>query len=122
MANAYTNTALDPLAALQRWIKYTQSEIWSIKNELRLWKDGTASVRQIQRSQLDVLQRQLRENEQKLGEALDAISALFDTQCAMQNLIANLLIDLESLRGQTQTVNSNDQIPPTQPCPIELSD
>ena len=48
-------------AALQCWISYTQAKVLTIKKDLRLLRDDTMSVGQLQQNQHDVVQRQLRE-------------------------------------------------------------
>ena len=41
------NSAYDPLAPLQRWVIYTQTEIINLKEELRAAKEEEQSIRNL---------------------------------------------------------------------------
>ena len=61
MSQISLNSALDPLAPLQRWVAYTQTEVLRLKEELRAAKEEEQSIRTLQQRQLDSVQVQLRE-------------------------------------------------------------
>ena len=48
MSQINLNSAFDPLAPLQRWVTYTQTEIRRLKEELRAAKEEEQSVRTLQ--------------------------------------------------------------------------
>ena len=56
-------------------------------------------MRKIQQSQLDVIQSQLRESEQRLQELNSAIIQVQEHQDTMQQVITALLQDLQTLRS-----------------------
>ena len=71
------SSACDPLAPLQRWITYTQNEVLQLKRELYEHKQEMANVQKIQQQQLDSVQTQIRESEQRVAELIDAVTELF---------------------------------------------
>ena len=71
------DSACDPLAALQRWITYTQNELITVRGDVRLLRDEATSVQRIQQSQLDVLTTQVRDMESQISEILSAVTELF---------------------------------------------
>ena len=110
------SSACDPLAPLQRWITYTQNEVLQLKRELYEHKQEMANVQKIQQQQLDSVQTQIRESEQRVAELIDAVTELFLKQSKTQDLLTTLLSDFASLQIQTQAPQeSNDTIPATQP-------
>ena len=110
------SSACDPLAPLQRWITYTQNEVLQLKRELYEHKQEVANVQKIQQQQLDSVQTQIRESEQRVAELIDAVTELFLKQSKTQDLLTKLLSDFASLQIQTQAPQeSNDTIPATQP-------
>ena len=110
------SSACDPLAPLQRWITYTQNEVLQLKRELYEHKQEVANVQKIQQQQLDSVQTQIRESEQRVAELIDAVTELFLKQSKTQDLLTKLLSDFASLQIQIQAPQeSNDTIPVTQP-------
>ena len=110
------SSACDPLAPLQRWITYTQNEVLQLKRELYEHKQEVANVQKIQQQQLDSVQTQIRESEQRVAELIDAVTELFLKQSKTQDLLTKLLSDFASLQIQIQAPQeSNDTIPATQP-------
>ena len=111
------SSACDPLAPLQRWITCTQNEVLQLQRELYYeHKQEVANVQKIQQQQLDSVQTQIRESEQRVAELIDAVTELFLKQSKMQDLLTKLLSDFASLQIQTQAPQeSNDTIPATQP-------
>ena len=110
------SSACDPLAPLQRWVTYTQNEVLQLKRELYEHKQEMANVQKIQQQQLDSVQTQIRESEQRVAELIDAVTELFLKQSKTQDLLTTLLSDFASLQIQTQAPQeSNDTIPATQP-------
>ena len=89
-----------------------------MKEDLRLLHDDTMTVRQLQQSQLDVVQRQLHDMDQKLTEVMEAVAELSDGQRKIQKVRSDLLPDLAALKEQSQ-LNLNDALPPTQPCHVD---
>ena len=110
------SSACDPLAPLQRWVTYTQNEVLQLKRELYEHKQEMANVQKIQQQQLDSVQTQIRESEQRVAELIDAVTELFLKQSKTQDLLTKLLSDFASLQIQIQAPQeSNDTIPATQP-------
>ena len=102
MSQINLNSAFDPLAPLQRWVTYTQTEILSPKEELRAVKEEEQSVRTPQQRQLDSVQVQLRDMDQRLSEVVDAVTELFNKQESVHEMLGHLLQGLNALKGQTQ--------------------
>ena len=115
MSQISLNSALDPLAPLQRWVAYTQTEVLRLKEELRAAKEEEQSIRTLQQRQLDSAQVQLREMDQRLSESevVDAVIELFNKQKSVHT--QHLLHDLDALKGQTQQTIPQATIPHTQP-------
>ena len=59
MANL--NSAMEPLLALDRWIRYTQSELQSVRSDTIQQREEEKAVRRIQQMQLDSIQGQVRD-------------------------------------------------------------
>ena len=59
MANL--NSAVEPLLALDRWIRYTQSELQSVRSDTIQQREEEKAVRRIQQMQLDSIQGQVRD-------------------------------------------------------------
>ena len=115
MSQINLNSAFDPLAPLQRWVTYTQKEILWLKAELRAAKDEEQSIRTLQQRQLDSVQVQLRDMDQRLSEDVDAVTELFNKQKSVHEMLGHLLSDLNALKGQTQQQDPPLTIPDTQP-------
>ena len=115
MSQINLNSAFDPLAPLQRWVTYTQTEILRLKEELRAAKEEEQSVRTLQQRQLDSVQLQLRDMDQRLSEVVDAVTELFNKQKSVHEMLGHLLNDLNALKGQTQQQDPPMTIPDMQP-------
>ena len=109
------SSACDPLAPLQRWITYTQNEVLQLKRELYEHKQEMANVQKIQQQQLDSVQTQIRESEQRVAQLTDAVTESFTKQSKTQDLLTKLLSDFAFLQVQTQAPQASiDAIPATQ--------
>ena len=115
MSQINLNSAFDPLAPLQRWVTYTQTEILRLKEELRAAKEEEQSVRTLQQRQLDSVQVQLRDMDQRLSEVVDADTELFNKQKSVHEMFGHLLNDLNALRRENQQQDPPMTIPGTQP-------
>ena len=73
-----------------------------LKRELHEHKQEVANVQRIQQQQLDSVQTQIRESEQRVAELIDAVTELFTKQSKTQDLLTKLLSDFASLQVQTQ--------------------
>ena len=114
-ASVLMSSACDPLAPLQRWITYTQCEVLQIKRELHDYRQEVSASHKIQQQQLDTVQSQLRESEQRITELIEAVAELFQKQNRTQDLLGKLLADLASLRVHSQAPEaSSEEIPATQ--------
>ena len=60
-----TNSALTALAALERWIAFTQQELMDVRQDLTAFSQEFHQARIISQQQIDVLTRQLREVQQE---------------------------------------------------------
>ena len=116
MSQISLNSAFDPLAPLQRWVTYTQTETLRLKEELRAAKEEEQSIRTLQQRQLDSVQVQLRDMGQRLSEVVDAVTKLLNKQKSVHEMWGHLLQDLNALKGQTQQQDLPMTIPDTQPC------
>ena len=94
---------------------YTQTEVLRLKEELRTAKEQEQSIRTLQQRQLDSVQVQLREMDQRLSEVVDAVTELFNKQKSIHDLLGRLLHDFDALKGQTQQTIPATMIPHTQP-------
>ena len=72
------NSAMEPLLALDRWIRYTQSELQSLRADTIQHKEEEKSIHRIQPAQLDSVQSQVRDLSQQLAELTEAITELFN--------------------------------------------
>ena len=72
-------------------------------------------VRTIQQRQFDSVQAQLREMDQRLSEAVDAVTELSKKQKSVHEMLGHLLQDFNALKGQTQQQDPPMTIPDTQP-------
>ena len=70
LASVWMSSACDPLAPLQRWITYTQSEVLQIKRELHEYRQEVSATQKIQQQQLDAVHSQLREGEPRITELI----------------------------------------------------
>ena len=68
MSQISLNSAFDPLAPLQLWVTCTQTEILRLKEELRAAKEEEQSIQPLPQRQLDSVQVQLRDMDQRLSE------------------------------------------------------
>ena len=69
MSQISLNSAFDPLAPLQLWVTCTQTEILRLKEELRAAKEEEEqSIQPLPQRQLDSVQVQLRDMDQRLSE------------------------------------------------------
>ena len=111
------SSACDPLAPWQRWITYTQWEVLQIKRDLHEHRQEVLATQKIQQQQLDTVQAQLREGEQRLLEVIEAVAELLQKQSQTHDLLGKLLNDLASLKAQTQAPKESmvEEIPATQP-------
>ena len=89
MSQISLNSAFDPLAPLQRWVTYTQTEILRLKEELRAAKEEEQSIRTLQQRQLDSVQVQLRDMGQRLSEVVDAVPELFNKQKSVHEMLGH---------------------------------
>ena len=115
MTQMALNSAYDPLAPLQRWVIYTQTEILNLKEELRAAKEEEQSVRNLQQRQLDVLTAQMRDVDQRLCEVTDAVTELFNKQKTVHDLLSQLMRDISALKEQSQQQDPPMTVPDTQP-------
>ena len=61
---------MEPLLALDRWIRYTQSELQSLRADTIQQREDEKFVHRIQQGQLDSIQAQVREISQQCAELL----------------------------------------------------
>ena len=109
------NSAMEPLLALDRWIRYTQSELQSLRADTIQQKEEEKSIHRIQQMQLDSIQNQVRDLSQQTAELTEAITELFNHVKDIRGSLANILHDFnrhfDSLPGNT--------LPPTQFIPSQ---
>ena len=115
------DSACDPLAALQRWITYTQNELITVRGDVRLLRDEATSVQRIQQSQLDVLTTQVRDMESQISEILSAVTELFSKLRQTNDVLGNLLADMNAIQN-TVPQQQSSELPPTKPAEIDISD
>ena len=110
------SNACDLLAPLQRWITYTRWEVLQINRDLHEHRQEVLTTQKIQQQQLDTVQAQLREGEQRLLEVIEAAAELFQKQCRNHDLSETAALS-QSLKAQTQTPEESmvEEIPATQP-------
>ena len=112
------DSACDPLAALQRWIAYTQNELITVRGDVRL---PSRRVQRIQQSQLDVLTTQVRDMESQISEILSAVTELFSKLRQTNDVLGNLLADMNAIQN-TVPQQQSSELPPTKPAEIDISD
>ena len=96
--------APQPLALLERWMRYTQVELIAVRSELLQQRAEEASARQIQQQQLDGLQRQVREQEQELSQIREFIVQ----QCRSFEVLQNRVVQLiQGVRDESSTFRGN---------------
>ena len=105
--SANLNSAMEPRLALDRWIRYTQSELQSLRVDAIQQKEEEKSIHRIQQAQLVSIQSQGRDLSRQLAEVTEAITGLFN--------------HVEHLRGTLDSI-ANDfnhhfdsVVPPTLP-------
>ena len=96
MSQINLNSAFDPLAPLQPWATYTQTELLWLNEELRAAKEEEQSVRTLQQRQLDSVHVQLRDMDQRVSEVVDAVTELFNKQKSVHEMLGHLLRDLNA--------------------------
>ena len=105
------NSAMEPLLALDRWIRYTQSELQSLRADTIQQKEEEKSIHRI----LQSIQNQVRDLSQQTAELTEAITELFNHVKDIRGSLANILHDFnrhfDSLPGNT--------LPPTQFIPSQ---
>ena len=69
---------MEPLLALDRWIRYTQSELQSLRADTIQQREDEKFVHRIQQGQLDSIQAQVREISQQCAELTEAITGPFN--------------------------------------------
>ena len=114
------SSACDPLAPLQRWITHSQCEVLQIKRDFYEHRQEVLATQKIQQQQLDIVQAQMREGEQRLlelTELTEGVTELFQKQSQTHDVLGKLLSDLASLEAQTQAPEESmvEDIPATQP-------
>ena len=104
------NSAMEPLLALDRWIRYTQSELQSLRADTIQYKEEEKSIHRIQQAQLDSIQSQVRDLSQQLTEVTEAITELFNHVRQLRGTLDKIVNDFnhhfDSVGPQS--------IPPTQ--------
>ena len=65
-------------------------------------KEEEQAVRSLQQPQLDVVQSQLRDVDQRLSEVPEAVTELFNKHKAVHDLLGQLIRDLNAPKEQTQ--------------------
>ena len=86
MSQISLNSAYDPLAPLQRWVTYNQTGVLRLQEELRAAIEEEQSVRTLRQRQLDDVQVQLRDMDQRLSEVVDAVTELFNKQRSVHEI------------------------------------
>ena len=108
------NTAFAPLAPLERWICYTQTEIVNLRSDLIQYHQQFADYQKICQSQLDVLTQQVRQSHQTLTELQNSIIDLQNTQTEFARNIEDIYGKLISLSSQLhdRSVPETQTLPP----------
>ena len=108
------NTAFAPLAPLERWICYTQTETINLRNDLIRYHQQFADYQKICQSQLDVLAQQVRQSHQTLTEMQNSIIDLQNTQAESVPNIEDIYRKLISLSSQLhdRSVPETQTLPP----------
>ena len=99
------NSAMEPLLALDRWVRYTQSELQSLRADTIQQKEEEKSIHRIQQMQLDSIQNQVRDLSQQTAELTEAITELFNHVKDIRGSLASILHDFnrhfDSLPGNS---------------------
>ena len=85
------DSALNLLAALERWIRYTQVELQSLRSDLIQQRQEEISVRQLQQAQLDSLQCQVRDIQKEACETQQNLSEPQMNFQVSRNTVQNLM-------------------------------
>ena len=104
------NSAMEPLLALDRWIRYTQSELQSPRADTIQQKEEEKSIHRIQQTQLDSIQSQVRDLSQQLAEVTEAITEFFNHVRQIRGALDNSVCDFHH---HFDTLPPNT-LPPTQ--------
>ena len=96
MAANPLNDANDPLAALQRWITYTQTELQSLRLDFRSSVQVCHASSAAITSQLQTLQHQVNGLEENLREVNENITQLHQDLSRVRALVSQLLRDISS--------------------------
>ena len=96
MAANPLNDASDPLAALQRWITYTQAELQSLRLDFRSSVQVCYGSSAAITNQLQALQHQVNGLEDNLREVNDNITQLHQDLSRVRALVSQLLRDISS--------------------------
>ena len=104
------NSAMEPLLALDRWIRYTQCELQSLRADTIQQKEEEKSIHRIQQTQLDSIQSQVRDLSQQMTEITEAITELFNHVRQIRGTLDSIVSDFNH---HFDTVPSNN-LPPTQ--------
>ena len=101
---------MEPLLALDRWIRYTQSELQSLRADTIQQKEKEKSIHRIQQTQLDSIQRQVRSLSPRMAEITEAITELFNHVQQIRGTLESIVSDFNH---HVDTVPPNT-LPPTQ--------
>ena len=96
------SSACNPLAPLQRWITYTQSEVLQIKRELYEYRQEVRQLKRSSSSSWTPYNRSYERVSNAFSELIEAVTELFQRQNRTQDLLVQLLVDFASLRVQSQ--------------------
>ena len=99
------NSAMEPLLALDRWIRYTQCELQSLRADTLQQRETDKSIQKIQQSQLDALQSQVRELSQQMSEVMESVAELYGHVKHLRTALDHIVSDFR---------NHFDSLPPTQ--------
>ena len=105
------NSAMEPLLALDRWIRYTQSELQSLRVDTIQQKEEEKSIHRIQQALLDSFQSQVRELSQRLAEVTEAITELSNHVRRLRGALDSIVNDFNHHFDSGHT----NLVPPTQP-------
>ena len=108
--SANLNSAMEPRLALDRWIRYTQSELQSLRVDAIQQKEEEKSIHRIQQAQLVSIQSQVRDLSRQLAEVTEAITGLFNH---VEHLRGTLDSTVNDFNHHFDSVHSN-LMPPTQ--------
>ena len=116
-------SAHDPLLPLQRWIQYTQVEFPSLRADCRHQFEQIESTGRIQQSQLDALQKQIRDLAQQQHQFSEEVTGIATTVTDLFKQVQSVQITLSGLvqdvlhhfSSQQQTTLPATQLAATQP-------